>query len=148
MYGVWKTSELPSFWLSVCLLFHLSLSTAQWCSKRESGFFFFVAQGDHHERLAVTLNLCLTNGAVVSKIWACPVIDWWCEGEWSPWAATLLSTCGFVYRLSYNTFDRITKSSPASFVKKVDHFCSFITSLHSSIEAVSHLQITEMQSYH
>ncbi len=36
---------------------------------------FDVVQGDHHERLAVTLNLCLTNGAVVSKIWACLVIE-------------------------------------------------------------------------
>lgn len=35
----------------------------------------FVVQGDHHGRLAVRLNLCLTNGAVVSKIWACLVIE-------------------------------------------------------------------------
>lgn len=36
---------------------------------------FYMVQGDHHERLAVTLNLCLTNGAGVSKIWACLVIE-------------------------------------------------------------------------
>lgn len=36
---------------------------------------FFVVQGDHHERLSVTPNLCLTNGAVVSKIWAGLVIE-------------------------------------------------------------------------
>lgn len=97
---------------------------------------FYVVRGDHHERLAVTPNLCLTNGTVVSKIWALPCnrIHWRCEGEWSPWAATLFATCGFVYRLSYNTFDRITRSGkehpPSS--DKVG-----ITRRHSSFSAIS-----------
>lgn len=42
----------------------------------------FVAQ-DHNEGLAVTLNLCLTNGTVVSKIWGLPCnrVQWQREGE-------------------------------------------------------------------
>lgn len=36
---------------------------------------FYVVQGDHHKRLAVKLNLCLTNGSVVSNSWSWLVME-------------------------------------------------------------------------
>ena len=44
---------------------------------------FYVLQVDHHESLAVTLNLCLTNDAVVPQDLglACDGVHWRREGE-------------------------------------------------------------------
>lgn len=71
----------------------------------------FVAQ-DHNEGLAVTLNLCLTNGTVVSKIWGLPCnrVHWQREGEWFPWAAFSVLHLRLVCRVSYNSLGHIKVS--------------------------------------
>jgi len=51
-------------------LYFMGLTLEQQHDYAETKVSFYMVHGDHHQGLAVTLNLCLTNGNVVSKIWA------------------------------------------------------------------------------
>lgn len=84
--------------------FLLGAITAQWVllehdneiTRRQKSRFYAM----HRKKLAVKLDLCLTHwfGGFQHLAPTCNGVQWCCEGESSPWAATLPATCGFCIR--------------------------------------------------
>lgn len=81
------------------------------CSNKSQ---FFVVQGDHHERLAVTLNLCLTNGPVVSRILACLVTEFGDKVKVNDPHEQLLTACpSFVRQYLWPRSKQWRRTSPS-----------------------------------